>query len=145
MGWNKAGIWIAHAGLILLLVGELVSGLVQRDYQMRLDEGETKNYSESSRLNELAIIDATDPISTRWWRFRSPFWPMGPSSRTRSCRSAWCRGSTMRTPTIQMRSQAPNAPPSLATVGMGTMVAVTPLDVTYKEDERNLSRRRSWS
>src|ERR1039458_2092791 len=25
-GWGKAGIWTAHAGLILLLVGELVSG-----------------------------------------------------------------------------------------------------------------------
>ena len=61
MGWRKTGIWIAHAGLILLLLGELVSGLVQQDYQMRLDEGETKNYSESNRFNELAIIDATDP------------------------------------------------------------------------------------
>jgi len=27
---------------------------------MRLDEGETKNYSESYRLNELAITDTTD-------------------------------------------------------------------------------------
>ncbi len=36
-----------------------------------------------------------------------------------------------------MRSQAPNAPPSPATAGMGPMIAVTPLDLTYKEDERN--------
>jgi cytochrome c biogenesis factor len=60
-GWRKSGIWIAHAGLVLLLLGELASGLLQRDYQMRLDEGETKNYAESTRRNELAIIDATDP------------------------------------------------------------------------------------
>jgi cytochrome c biogenesis factor len=61
LGWRKTGIWIAHAGLILLLLGELVSGLVQQDFQMRLDEGETKNYSESNRFNELAIIDVSDP------------------------------------------------------------------------------------
>ena len=60
-GWRKSGIWIAHAGLILLLVGELISGIVQQDFSMRLDEGQTKNYSESNRLNELAVIDATDP------------------------------------------------------------------------------------
>src|ERR1700722_14182769 len=48
LSWRKIGIWLAHMGVILLLVGELVSGLVQQDYQMRLDEGETKNYSEST-------------------------------------------------------------------------------------------------
>jgi len=26
-GWRKSGIWIAHAGLVLLLLGELASGL----------------------------------------------------------------------------------------------------------------------
>ena len=46
MGWRKTGIWIVHAGLILLLLGELVSGLVQRDFQMRLDEeARRKNFS----------------------------------------------------------------------------------------------------
>lgn len=138
MGWNKAGIWIAHAGLILLLVGELVSGLVQKDYQMRLDEGETKNYAESSRLNELAIIDATDPnfdevvaipesLLAHGTVVQNPKLPFRVVPREYNANS-----------TIQMRSQTPNAPPSLATVGMGTMVAVTPLDVTYKEDERNV-------
>src|ERR1700677_775236 len=56
VGWRKSGIWLAHSGLILLLLGELVSGLVQRDYQMTLGEGETRNYSERSRRNELAIV-----------------------------------------------------------------------------------------
>src|SRR4051812_20310181 len=60
MEWKKAGIQLTHAGLILLLLGELLSGLWQEDYSMRLEEGESKDYSESYRLNELAIIDATD-------------------------------------------------------------------------------------
>ena len=59
--WKKAGIQLVHGGLILLLLGELFTGLFQQEYQLRLDEGQTKNYSESWRFNELAIIDTTSP------------------------------------------------------------------------------------
>lgn len=37
-----------------------------------------------------------------------------------------------------MRSQVPGAPPSTANQGMGPMIVATPLEVTYKEDERNV-------
>jgi hypothetical protein len=36
-----------------------------------------------------------------------------------------------------MRDQAPGAAPSIATAGIGPRVAVTPLRLTYKQDERN--------
>ena len=57
--WRKAGIWLTHAGIILLLLGELLSGILQRDDSMVLDTGQTRNYSESERCDELAITDAT--------------------------------------------------------------------------------------
>ncbi|MGH7946526.1 MAG: cytochrome c biogenesis protein ResB, partial [Opitutaceae bacterium] len=38
-GWKKLGIELTHAGLILLLLGELFSGLWQEDYSMRLTQG----------------------------------------------------------------------------------------------------------
>jgi cytochrome c biogenesis factor len=41
--WKKAGIQLTHAGLILLLVGELITGIMQQESMMRLEEGETKN------------------------------------------------------------------------------------------------------
>jgi len=59
--WRKTGIWLAHAGLIILLIGELLTGLFQDDYYLRLNEGETKNYSESHRHVELALIDTSAP------------------------------------------------------------------------------------
>src|SRR5579883_2500448 len=59
--WKKSGIWLTHLGLILLLLGELLSGLQQKDYDLAIDNGQTKNYAESQRDDELAIIDATDP------------------------------------------------------------------------------------
>ena len=59
--WRKLGLWLTHAGLILLLVGQLLTGLMQDEYQLRLDQGQTKNFSESYRNVELAITDTTDP------------------------------------------------------------------------------------
>ena len=58
--WAKSGLWLTHFGLILLLLGELFTGLWQQESLMRLDQGETKAYSESSLQTELAVIDTTD-------------------------------------------------------------------------------------
>ncbi len=59
--WKKFGIWLAHFGVILLLIGELLSGLWQEDYAMRIAEGQTKTYSEHYHDKELAIVDTTNP------------------------------------------------------------------------------------
>lgn len=59
--WKKTGILLTHLGLIVLLVGELLSGLWQQDAHLRLSEGDTKNYAESSREHELVVIDTGDP------------------------------------------------------------------------------------
>lgn len=59
--WRKTGIWMAHTGLILLLVGQLATDMLSVESAMHVREGETKNYSESQRTTELAMIDVTDP------------------------------------------------------------------------------------
>jgi hypothetical protein len=58
---DKAGIWMVHFGLILLLLGQLATDLLSRESTLHLREGETKNYSESNRQVELAIVDTTEP------------------------------------------------------------------------------------
>ncbi len=59
--WRKLGIHLTHAGLIIMLAGGLFTDLFAVESHMRLTNGETKNYSEQSRLDELAVIDTTDP------------------------------------------------------------------------------------
>jgi hypothetical protein len=59
--WKKAGILVLHSGVILLLIGQLFTSLFQVESQMRLDQGETKNYSLSFYQNELAVIDTSAP------------------------------------------------------------------------------------
>ena len=59
--WRKAGLWIVHTGLILLVAGEFVSGALQVEHRMIIQEGETVNFLESYRDTELIVKDVTDP------------------------------------------------------------------------------------
>src|ERR1041385_5596592 len=57
---KKIGIWLTHVGLILLLLGQLLTDMLARESLLHLREGEAKNYSEIERQAELAVIDTTD-------------------------------------------------------------------------------------
>lgn len=141
--WRKAGIQLTHSGLILLLVGELLSGLLQVESQMRIEEGSGSRYSESSRLNELVVIDTTD----------SKF-----DEVVAIPEAVLSDGDTIQHPKlpfqVRIRDYYPNANvlmrdqptgeattgnkfASLATNGIGLRVSVVPLPITYKENERN--------
>jgi hypothetical protein len=56
----KIGLWIIHAGLILLILGQLATDMFAVESQMHLRQGQMKNYSESDRMDELAVTDITD-------------------------------------------------------------------------------------
>lgn len=58
---RKLGIWLLHAGLVVLFAGEFASALLQVDAHMPLEEGQTRDYAESFRQMELVAIDAGDP------------------------------------------------------------------------------------
>lgn len=58
---DKFGIIITHLGLILLLMGQLATDMLSTESSLHLRNGETKNYSESDRLTELAVIGKVDP------------------------------------------------------------------------------------
>lgn len=139
MSWKKSGITITHAGLILLLVGELITALYQEDFQMRMDEGETKRYSESPRIVELAITDVTGPdwdqvvvippdhIEKSGSTVQHPELPFTIKAHYYYPNSA-----------LQMKTQAPNMPESGADKDIGARLAVAPVPLTYKDNERNL-------
>jgi hypothetical protein len=58
--WRKLGIHLTHAGLIIMLAGGLFTDLFAVESHMRLNWGDTKNYSEDPRRMELAVIDTSD-------------------------------------------------------------------------------------
>lgn len=134
---KKAGIWLTHLGLILLLVGEGISGLMQKDDQMRLDVGQTRRYSESFRENELALVDTSaagyDEVTS------IPVSRLAGQAPVQSPRLPFLVKPVAYYPNanVQMRTGAEGGPPNLATAGQGLGLWVLPAAVTAKPDEAN--------
>ena len=57
---KKIGIMLAHSGVILLLVGQLVTDMLARETQINFAEGETRNYSESTTDYELIFTSGNE-------------------------------------------------------------------------------------
>ena len=53
--WNIAGISLIHAGVLMLLIGQLVTNLSQEESYMWLDEGEQANFIRSFHEDELYL------------------------------------------------------------------------------------------
>lgn len=57
LSWKRAGMIVTHLGVLLLLVGEFVTGALAEEGNMSIDEGASANYVEDIRTSELAVID----------------------------------------------------------------------------------------
>lgn len=58
---KKMGIQLIHIGLIIMLVGGLITDLFSVSSYMRIREGESSDYSQDEMNVELAVIDTSDP------------------------------------------------------------------------------------
>jgi hypothetical protein len=137
LSWKKAGIWIVHAGLILLFVGEFVTSAFQVDARLPFEIGQTANFVEVPREVELAVMDESDP------RVEDVH---GVTER------ALGRGGVVAIPgtpvsvrvlTYQRNAQlgraAPGTPGAGATQGAGIGLAWLPLPPVTSDDQGDLS------
>jgi hypothetical protein len=136
--WRKTGIQLAHAGVILLLLGELVSGILQKDSVMQMLEGETMKYSESFREHELVLIDKTN--ATYDEVVAIPEAVLADKVSIQHPKLPFLVRIKEYYPNagLQMRDAAVTAgTPDSAVTGMGSRIVMTPLPLTYKPDENN--------
>ncbi len=59
---KQPGFMLTHAGLVLLIIGVLANAVWQRESFMRLQQGETRQYSEDYREVELVLIRAGEQV-----------------------------------------------------------------------------------
>jgi hypothetical protein len=140
--WRKAGILASHFGLIVLLVGELLTGLWQEDFHLRLDQGETRNYAESFRENELVVIDTTDAqfddvvaIPERTLADKTPL--QHPKLPFRVVPRTYFPNSVIQPHHADGVRPAGDTMPR-ATAGFGRHLVAIPQPITRHPDERNL-------
>ena len=134
---DKAGIWMVHLGLILLLLGQLATDLLSNESNLHLREGETRNYSESNREVELAVVDITDPSVDKV---------------VTVAHQALAQQKTLRLPelpfTVKVQKfyensslenrTANSAEPAAATQGVGTRAILKPLPRVTATDRRDI-------
>ena len=132
LSWKKAGLWIVHAGLILLVAGEFVTSLYQVDDRLAIEEGQTANFVESAREAELSVVDTTDAAVDDVYGI--------PTTRLARGGDVPIAGTPL---TIRVRRFLPNAAvsrggaPSGATMGVGASVSVQALPVSTVDDIPN--------
>jgi len=122
LSWKKAGLWITHAGLILLFIGEFVTGVYQVDTRLAVEVGQTVDFVESPREHELVVTDVTDPAVDDVY---------GVSQQLLARHDAVALPGTPVTLRVHrfyrdavLGNRGPVDPPSPATRGVGTQVAV---------------------
>lgn len=61
--WKRAGVIILHAGIILLMVGEFITGQMAVEGNMPIENQLSGNWVESRQKYELVFINKTDPAT----------------------------------------------------------------------------------
>ncbi len=125
--WNRAGMIITHAGVLLLLVGEFVTGIAAREGNMTIDEGGSSRFTEDIRTSELSIIDESDPNTDHVTVIPRRFLEAGgevnhPLLPFRVRVHQWMSNSNLLGPMQATKEQL-----ARATHGMGTRIAAIPI------------------
>jgi hypothetical protein len=137
--WKKFGIHVTHAGIILLLLGQLGTDLLSRETQMSFAEGETRHYSSNSMNTELAFVtDCDNPDEEEVVAI--PQSVLAAKGEIRHEKLPFTIRVQQFHINSRVRQRAPmmdtNPPP--ATAGFGPKLTLVPAPETRTMDERNL-------
>jgi hypothetical protein len=133
--WRKSGLWLTHAGLILLVVGEFVSALAQVESRLSIEQGQTLNFVERPREYELALVDTTDAGSEGIYAI--------PESRLHAGGLISLPGTDLAVEVrrfmlnSEVRRRAEGEPGQGVDRGVGTGVTVDPLPPVTRDDAEN--------
>ena len=133
--WGKAGMWLVHAGLVVLFAGEFVAGMMQVDTNMSIEVGQTVNFVQSYKNTELALIDVTDPTWDEVYSVPDTLLAKGGSIAipgtpiTQKVKRFF--------PNAELGNLPEGAPPSMATAGVGPGVSVVEQPVVSADNEMN--------
>jgi len=133
--WAKSGLWVVHFGLIILVGGEFIAGAFQVETNMTIEVGQTVNYVESPRQQELAISDLNPAGHLEEYGI--------PESLLRKGGSIPLPGTPLVFNMKRFFTNAELGPrsagdlPSLATAGIGPNVKVTEAPPVTAENEMN--------
>ena len=131
------GLYLAHGGLILLLLGQFATESLQVESGMRLIEDQPKNYSESGSKTELAIVDTSDPRSDLVVAIPDRLLARGGEVRPPGLPFTLRVQKFLENSVLAQRGKNDPEPPA-ASAGFGPELKLRPAPVAAKMDERNM-------
>ena len=138
--WRKVGIILIHLGVVLLLVGQWITQLKQKEYFLWLDEGETARYIESFHDDEFVIIDKSAAQTDKVVSLPSSLLKKGTEIQPETLPFTIKVIDFFPNAIIQPRSQAPaNTPAMRFNRGIGAErdYVVFPQAMTFEPNTRN--------
>ncbi len=137
LAWRKAGLWLVHTGLVLLVAGEFVSASMQVESRLAIEEGQTRNWVERARELELAAVDTTDPAFDDVYGVREAALARGgtitlPRTPISLTVKRWVRNGRLVPP-------SPGEPDAGVTQGPGAGFAIRELPPVASDEEIDLS------
>lgn len=135
LSWQKSGMWLVHAGLVVLFAGEFVAGMMQVDTNLSVEVGQTVNFVQSYKQMELAVVDVTDPTWDEVYSVPDTLLAKGGAVAipgtpiTLNVKKFYANA--------ELSNQGPGAPPSLATAGIGAGVSIVERPVVSADNEMN--------
>ena len=136
--WRKLGIHLTHAGLIIMLAGGLFTDLFAVESHMRLDNGETKNYSEDTRRDELAVIETTNSEFDQVTAIPESILRHNHIIRHPSLPFQIVVRNFFQNSRLQMINEGDKNAQPLADRGPGAQVIVQPMPLATAPDEQNV-------
>jgi hypothetical protein len=131
--WRKAGLWLLHLGLIVLFGGEFVSGMFQKEMQLPIEQGETRNYVESPRDVELAMVDTTAADHDDSYGIPESKLEAGETVAVPGTPISFKVHRYLRN--AELLRAGPGAAPSGATAGIGPQVSLRELAAASNDDQ----------
>lgn len=136
--WGKLGIHLTHAGLIIMLAGGLFTDLFAVESHMRLERGDTKNYSEDQQRMELAVIDTSDNDLDQVTAIPETVLRRNRTIDHWSLPFRIVIRSFYQNSRLKMLSEAGTGARPIANQGPGAMIAVEPASRATGMDERDV-------
>jgi hypothetical protein len=135
---SKLGIHLTHAGLIIMLAGGLFTDLFAVESNMRLSNGDTKNYSEAPRRMELAVIETSNPEYDQVTAIPEAVLRSGGTIEHKSLPFRIVVRHYYQNSRLQMAKDAGGARQPIADKGPGAQVIVEPLPRSTGMNDRDV-------
>lgn len=136
---KKIGVHFTHIGVIVLLGGQLATDIFSRETQMRVFEGEAKNYSESGMDYELAFVSDADARTEDVVVIPQRLLARGGELKHEKLPFAVRVKSWWPNSTLEFRApMATNLPPPITTNGVAHSFDFSEAKLTHAMDDKNV-------